>query len=203
MIVKRTINGETKRYVEYLTPRFEIDTDIEDAAFPDSHLVPYDGVAKTSFTGLDHLEGETVGVWADGADQADQIVSGGAVTIATAASKVVIGLKTSNRFEMLPFKFEVAKAGSARGRFARNIETGIGLYRTMGLKLGVDEASLVNLDFRSVSHDMDSPPPLFSGTYYIRPDDHWDREGTLLLGQDGLGPLTLIGLESLVSWEAR
>lgn len=53
-IVKRTIGGATKRYIEYLADDFE---DQEDCWFVDCGL-KYDGAGATTFTGLDHLEGK-------------------------------------------------------------------------------------------------------------------------------------------------
>jgi hypothetical protein len=203
MIVNRTIDGETKRYVEWMTPRFDLNDEIEDAAFLDSHLAPYDGVAKTAFTGLDHLEGETVSIWADGSDQPDQVVTNGAVTLETAASKVTIGLRQKTRIETLPLKFQIDRIGSARSRIGRHIETSLALFQTSGLLIGPDEAGLVQIPFRSVDHPMDAPPPLFTGTIHIDPNDYWDRDGVLLFGQDTAGPLTFLGLDSLVSWESR
>jgi hypothetical protein len=89
-VVKRTINGATKRYVERLAQR-RIDT-INDAKFLDSFLV-YDGTATKSISGLDHLEGMTVGVFADGNVLDDGVVARGAITLPRAYSHVVIGLR--------------------------------------------------------------------------------------------------------------
>ncbi len=204
MVVKRTINGVTKRYVEWLTPRFEVNDEIEDAAFLDSHLLPYDGVPFAGpFDGLDHLEGQTVSVWADGSDQPDQVVTNGEVTLETAASKVTIGLRQNTRIETLPLKFAIDRIGSARDRIGRHIELGIALFQTSGLLLGEDEAHLAQIPFRSVDDPMDEPPPLFTGTIHIDPHDYWDREGIILFGQNTAGPLTFLGLDSLVSWEGR
>jgi len=67
LIVKRTIDGSTVRYVEFIEDDFS-DTDVlADAFFVDSGLT-YNSTATTTITGLDHLEGETVQVVArDGA----------------------------------------------------------------------------------------------------------------------------------------
>ena len=46
----------------------------------------------TTLTGLDHLEGETVGVWGDGLAQDDQVVSGGSITTGS-FTNVTVGLK--------------------------------------------------------------------------------------------------------------
>lgn len=47
----------------------------------------------TSITGLSHLEGETVGVWADGQDRGDFVVASGGITVPTAWTNVVVGLR--------------------------------------------------------------------------------------------------------------
>ena len=64
MIVKRTINGVTKRYVEVMKT-FDFGGDTTAAFFVDSGLV-YAGSATTTLSGLYHLEGETMSVLANG-----------------------------------------------------------------------------------------------------------------------------------------
>ena len=98
-VVRRTINGEVKRYIERMEPLVVIDTGeggADDWELPDSFLVDsglsYRGSATASFSGLDHLEGETVVALADGVVETGLVVSGGAVTLSTAASVVHIGL---------------------------------------------------------------------------------------------------------------
>jgi hypothetical protein len=43
-------------------------------------------------TGLDHLEGETVGILADGSVLPQQVVANGKITLQQPASKIIIGL---------------------------------------------------------------------------------------------------------------
>jgi hypothetical protein len=63
VIVRRTIDGASVRYIEKLARR-QIDA-VEDGVFMDSAL-SYDGVPVQLISGLDHLEGEVVSVLADG-----------------------------------------------------------------------------------------------------------------------------------------
>lgn len=81
-VVKRTIDGVPKRYVEYLDP---------DWPNADSFVL-YDGVATTAINGLGHLEGEAVDVVADGFYVPGLTVTGGKVTLPKAATVVVVGL---------------------------------------------------------------------------------------------------------------
>ena len=90
LLVKRTIGGATKRYIELLKS-YDYGTDLKDAWFVDSGL-QYSGAPATVISGLDHLQGKTVAVFADGLKQTSKVVAGGQITLDTAASKVQVGL---------------------------------------------------------------------------------------------------------------
>lgn len=93
LVVRRTINGQTKRYIERITPEFTMDGGVvqSDMFFVDCGL-SYSGAPATTFTGLSHLEGCTVQVLADGGYVGTKVVASGQVTLDAAASKVHIGL---------------------------------------------------------------------------------------------------------------
>ena len=80
VIVKRTINGSTRRFVEYINNFDFTETDNTTFNFLDSAL-SYSGSAATTISGLDHLEGQTVSILADGATHPDKTVSSGTFTI--------------------------------------------------------------------------------------------------------------------------
>jgi hypothetical protein len=98
VIVKRTIDGQTKRYVERLDPREQ--TLSEDCFYVDSGL-SYDGAPANTVAGLDHLEGEAVAVLADGCEVTGHTVVSGSITLARAASKVHVGLAYLPAIELL------------------------------------------------------------------------------------------------------
>lgn len=102
-IVRRTIDGNTVRYIEKLETREFTSSEFDEKAFFVDSGLSYSGAPATTFTGLDHLEGERVAIVADGAVIADgnaastrypttYTVTGGSVTIPSAASNVHIGL---------------------------------------------------------------------------------------------------------------
>ena len=116
VLVRRTIDGQSVRYIERFAPR-EVPTaaTLEDQIFLDASAT-YDGAATTAIAGLDHLEGETVYAWADAATQGPFTVSGGAITLSTAASVVQVGLRITAELETL----ELDVAGSSvRGKRKR------------------------------------------------------------------------------------
>ena len=101
IIAKRTINGATKRYVEFFEGYFD---DLlhaqEDAYYADS-IITYDDISTDTISGFSHLEGETVKVWGDGAILPNVVVSGGQVTLSTSVKVAQIGLAYNHRLKTL------------------------------------------------------------------------------------------------------
>ena len=105
VIVKRTIDGNDVRYVEKFEPR-DWGSDPNDCWFVDSGL-SYDDTATASFTGLTHLVGETVSVYADTLIESTEVVdANGAITIDNAASRVLAGLPFTSKLETLPLQID-------------------------------------------------------------------------------------------------
>ena len=102
--VERTIEGTAVRYIEQFRPH-DWGDDQEDAWFVDSGL-DYDSTATATFTGLDHLEGETVAVWADGIVQLSEVVSDGSITIDVSSARVITGLPFTAKLETLPIRVD-------------------------------------------------------------------------------------------------
>lgn len=112
MVVRRTINGQTKRYIEVLERPFDGDIDTIDDSFHVDCGASYNGTPIQTVTGLGFLEGEQVIALADGnvvdsitdesGVETPLIVSGGAVTLPYAASRINIGLRYLSRAITLP-----------------------------------------------------------------------------------------------------
>ena len=113
VIVKRTIDGATRRFVERFASRLV--TAPEDAFFVHCGLT-YDGAPADMISGLDHLEGETVAILADGNVLPQQVVTDGMVTLPVEASKVHVGLPYVSELETLPI-------GDTQGGVARRKKT--------------------------------------------------------------------------------
>ena len=100
-LVKRTINGQDVRYVE----RFTQDV------MTDSAKVQADAAGKDTWDGLDHLEGRTVVVKADGVAMANRVVRQGAITIERPAKKLEAGIGFVPRVEAL--RREILQGGAS------------------------------------------------------------------------------------------
>lgn len=191
LIVKRTIDGTTRRYIEYITPRFDAD-ETTDAFFVDCGLT-YDSTPATTISGLDHLEGETVTILADGATHPDRTVSGGSITLARSASVVHIGLAYESDIETLNIEAGAAD-GTSQGKTKRIHRVALRLYKTLGLKYGHDSSSLDVMTFRTSADAMNNPPALFTGDKSINWNGYYETAGTMYFRQDQPLPFTLLGL---------
>lgn len=191
-IIKRTINGSTKRYIEFLERDFETGDDQRMAYYSDS-LVTYNGVATTTITGLSHLEGQTVKIWADGAKVDDKTVSGGQITLDTAASIVQVGLGYKHKLKTL--KISAGNpVGTPLGKIKRIHGLTFSLLNSHTLKYGPDSSNLITKDFRVVLDPMDAAAPLFSGEQFVEFHGDWTRDARIVIESDDPAPFTLLAL---------
>jgi hypothetical protein len=122
--------------------------------------------ATTAWSGLDHLEGETVTIVADGIPVGTKIVSSGAITLDEAANSVEVGLPFTHTIEPLP-PSDVGNAGG--GRKIRLVEGIFRLQNTAALKLdigrGLTDISLVDIGEGQI---LDAAPAAVSGDVRVR-----------------------------------
>jgi len=158
LIVNRTINGDTVRYVEYIEKEFNDNYSF----YVDSGLT-YDGAPATIISGLDHLEGEEIAILADGSVHPNMIVVAGEVTLQKSASIVVLGLPYVSTLKTMPIEAGAAD-GVAQGKKMRVTNIVMRLFETgPGLWFGPDTTNMNELQFRNSTMDMGEPVPLFTG----------------------------------------
>lgn len=190
-VVRRAVNGNTTRYIEYLAPE-DFGADQADAYFVDAGIT-YDGAATTTISGLDHLEGETVQVLADGASHPDRVVSGGQIMLERSASVVHVGLPYISIYRSL--KFEGGNpAGTAIGQIKRPWKVTLSLLRSLGGNIGPTRNNLEPIEYRTVGDDMDAPPPLFTGEKLINFRGGHDLDPRIVIVRDQPLPLTVLAM---------
>lgn len=116
----------------------------------------------STISGLWHLEGESVSIFADGAAQPDATVANGAVTLDTPGATVSIGYGYNSDGQLLRIEAGAAD-GTALGKNRRTHRCGFLLHRTLGLKVGTSFDNLKEQTFRVSSDPMSRGVPLFSG----------------------------------------
>ena len=189
MIVQRTIDGATKRYVEYMK-NFDFGTDVSDAFFTDSGL-SYSGSAATTLSGLTHLEGEPVVILEEGSTHPDRQVSSGAITLSRSTTKAHIGLK--NESTLTTMRLEAGSTdGTAQGKIKRIDEVTVRFFRTVNALVGGDVGTLDRIPFRSGADAMDTAIPLFDGDKEIEFPTGFDQDAFVVVRQDLPLPMTVI-----------
>ena len=195
MIIQRTINGTTRRYIEYLSNQFDVEEDQTkaDAFFVDSGLT-YSSTATASISGLDHLEGEAVSILGDGSVYTKRNVSSGSVTsIDPTVTKAQIGL--TQQCTMKTLRPEAgADDGTAQGKTKRDFEATLRFISTLGGKVGPDTSNTDEIIFRTGTDPMDSSPPLFTGDKKIMLRGGWETTGQTIYLNDEPLPVHITAL---------
>lgn len=196
VVVKRNINGTDKWYLERFEEEF-IGGAVADSRFLDSHLV-YDGASTDVITGLDHLEGESVSVLADGSVHPNVTVSGGQITLQREVTKAVVGLSYSS--ELVPTLRDIGQENDTSvARTYQIVRMYAQLYNSLGLKIqriDNDEDSITEeeIPFRLPSDITGEPVPVFSGFKYIDFPEGWGRSVDMKLLQDHPLPMTVVSI---------
>jgi hypothetical protein len=168
----RTINGSTVRYIERMKPR-DWGDDMEDMFFVDSGLT-YDGDSTSTITGLDHLEGETVAILADGAVQPSKTVSSGAITLTDAASVVQVGIPYT--YKLKPMRMDQnTQQGTSKGSVKKITEAVISFYKTLNARYG-DGTDTYDINWRETSAEYTTPPDLVTGDKVVVADGGFSVE---------------------------
>lgn len=189
LVVRRTINGVQRQYVETLAADF-LRRPLEDAFFVDCGAT-YDGVATNTVSGATWLANETVSVLADGLVLPDQTVSaGGVLTLPNdrTASKITFGFKITSTGKLLRAPVQ-APDGSTLGRKLTVVAADVDVYETKGLRIISDMGENDDLFERPASHV--SAAELNTGTYRIMVDGSWTSEGQVSFFMDKPLPATV------------
>ena len=192
VIVKRTINGATKRYVEYLHNLDFDETDDTSFNYLDSQLA-YNGSATTTISGLDHLEGQTVSVLADGATHPDKVVSSGGITLERSATKVKVGLGYTSLLQTMRIDAG-GDNGTSQSKTKRIYEITARLYESIGIEVGPDLANMERIPFRSSANAMNSGVNVFTGDKEIEFRGNYETDGFIFVRQTQPLPLTILSL---------
>jgi len=197
--VKRNINGADVRYIESFYPAMQ-QFDYSDT----SRLVcmdaaaTYSGAPATVITGLSHLEGETVAIRADGGTLPSQTVTGGQITLASAASVVVVGLPFVPQIQPMKVELQLAD-GSSRARRHRPNKIVLSVYESLGAEVSENPtrstgAQWSEIPFRRSEQVMDDEPPLLTDDIEWSIDSPYDTSVRVAVRQVDPQPLNILAM---------
>ena len=182
-VVEREVDGSTVKYIEYMT-QYDVSAQ-EDQFFVRSGITKT-GATSTTVSGLDHLEGETVSILADGYVQPDEVVASGAITLDRTAVTVQAGLGYDSTVETLDLNAGSA-IGSGIAKKRQINQAWVKFYKTgAGVKIGTS-SKMDTVQF-------DNPPTLYTGLKKVTFPQGWKDEKTVRITQTNPLPLTVNGI---------
>jgi hypothetical protein len=199
-VVERDINGDTVQYIERLAER-EFANGAEDAWCVDCGI-GYSGAPATAFSGAEFLAGETVTGLADGVVIPPfTMAANGNFTLATAASKVTVGLGFTAKLKTLPLDMgdptiqgKVKKINGVTTRVAE----------TLGLWIGSEPADITpmkdlvvgNVSSMLTGQNSQIVTDLIDGDARTFLDPRFTVPGQYYIEQNQPLPATVLGLMS-------
>lgn len=167
-VVERTINGETRQFVERMAS--ELWEDQEDACYLDCARTFSNEEAVTTVDRLDHLEGETVYALVDGSVAGPFTVEDGSIELPSAGLQITVGLPFSSDgenegiIETLPLAIQAPGMGWIVARPSQAGKVVIRVIATRGIRAGPDDDQLFPVKDRYLEGYGD-PTDLLTGDY--------------------------------------
>ncbi|CAB4121117.1 hypothetical protein UFOVP6_22 [uncultured Caudovirales phage] len=193
LVVRRTINGNTVRYVEIVEDYRLCEAGVQYSFFVDCGLT-YSGSPATVISGLGHLEGQTVQLLVDGSTHADRVVSSGSVTLDRPGSVVNVGLKFTSILQTMRPDMG-AQNGSGQSRRRSVSQAVFRFVNSVGGKFGPNLANLNPVPTLNPRTAIGTPAKLFSGdTDQLVFPANMDTDGFVVFVQDQPLPTTLVAI---------
>lgn len=191
-IVRRTVNGQTQRSVEYLTDYRLVKKGAAEAVHVDCSTT-YRGVATKVVTGLAHLEGQTVSVCVDGSNHPDKVVSGGQVTLDRTGELIHIGYRFVSRMQTM--RLEVQGGGGTSQTTRKGIaEVWLRLQSTIGGRVGPTFDRMDEIRTLDPRKPVGTPPALYSGDYKLQFPGGYETDAYVCYEQRMPLPATLVAV---------
>ena len=164
--------------------------DVADSSLNTASAVFQAGFTGTIFTGLGHLNGETVKVKVGGAVQLDKVVSGGQITLDRAADNedVEVGLEFIPEIQTMPFNINLNNGPNAAQK-----------KRILRCAIRIDNSNGVIVNGQRIAdrtigqNQFDAPEPQ-SGFKRIFLHG-WSLDATVTITQDTPFPLNILALD--------
>lgn len=169
-------------------------SDLTDAYYLDSAL-KYEGVAATHFSGLTHLAGKAVQIFADGGTIEGLTVGvDGTLDLPHPASSVLIGLPTAAKITVNQPEVS-GQTGSSMLKSRKVTGVRLRVYRSMSFKYGFG-ANLFTAVDRKVTDGTFSASPFYTdGTdIHVETCSGWQDTTPLTIAADTPTPLTIISI---------
>lgn len=152
----------------------------------------------TSVSGLDHLEGQTVAILANGGVQPQQVVTNGTVTLSDAADAIAVGLPYTSQIDSLYIDVPGQEEPTIQGKRKKISAVTLRLANSRGMKVGPINQALYEIKSRGFI-PMGQPEPMFTGDERVVMDPNFSIQGQISIVQDQPLPCTVLGFMPEIS----
>lgn len=200
VVYRKNANGAAY-YLERMAERY-LGGDPAHSVFLDASLT-YEGEPITVVTGLEYLEGKTVGIFSQGAVQAPRVVRGGQITLDAPSSLVTVGLLYRADLETMPVEVVGQQGTSVALKKQINV-VDIFFHESLGVKVGLstDPGNLDGVKWQDVkwrtNEPYGSPPAPFNGIKQVTIPVLAANSQTVCVRSELPVPVTVLALVSRI-----
>ena len=167
----------------------KLDKDLP-STLQDTPITTYE-VARNVISQLNHLEGKTLNILADGAVNPQRTVNNGQITLERAASVVHLGLPYKSDLNTLPMALQIEAFGQGRVKNLNHVW--LRVLESSGIFAGPNADKLIEAKQRTIE-PYGTPPNLKTQDIKIMLTPQWQDNGQLFVRQTDPLPLTVVGL---------
>lgn len=185
LVVKRTIGGADKYFLEMLETPFDETSDIKDAFYVDAGVkqVVDETITDLADVSLPHLEGEKVDILANGSPILGQTVTDGLVTLPyEGITTTIAGLPYTSTLETMPVEADVQGGGSTLGKARAYGRSVVRFAQSVGGRYGAFGDEMY--DFPYLPEKWGQPCVPFTGDFEIVVPSAQRSDTTFLLQQN-------------------
>jgi hypothetical protein len=176
LIVRRTVNSLTRRYIEKLRPFWESGVTLQDGRYADCGGYIELITPAQNIYGYRHIEGKTVCGIMDGKKFTTVVSGGRVVTPVEAQNYVFVGLPYESKLEFPRFEAGSAE-GAALGKLQRISRANIAVLDSAGGQYGVYDPQTKTIAYNEIDYGNDGatlPDEIELATRIL---DHKDTDG--------------------------
>jgi hypothetical protein len=196
LIMRREINGQTRRYIEKMQPFFKA----KDRKAPNAKgawyldcALEYIGTATKLLTGLEHLEGQTVRVFSNGNDLGKFEVNAAQIELPRKVTHAVVGLAISSFIKYMAIDVPTPK-GTTKGITKASNSVLVHVHEAAGGQIRSHHSQAWNDISFTGGNPMDAPIALESRPIPVKVDPVGDLELMPEILCDTAMPFTLLSI---------
>lgn len=178
------VTGTITQAITAITPDDPSNTPLPQASGLWTQWVP-----ATTFTGLDHLEGQTLTALVDGVAYFSLLVTNGSVTIPVAGTKVLLGLPFTAQLQTM--YLDVGEP-TVQGKRKQIAALTVRVANSRGLQTGRKFNTLVKI--KEAGIPILAPAGLVTADERVVMDPTWDVPGQICIQQTNPYPATILGV---------